>query len=277
MIYMCAIGSGSQGNAIIVGNEKCKILIDCGFQLNKLANKLLEVGLSPYDIDAIVVTHEHNDHIKGVVDLSDKCKIPLYMATRTHAVIKNKSCTGNINDAKPLQYVKTFVCPTEIDIKGIKVEPFRISHDAVYPVGYSFSDEDSKAVYATDLGAVTPTVEAAAMGADLIMIESNYDFEMLRRGKYPVFLKTRIQGIKGHLSNNNCGEFVVKLYNTGTKNFILGHISQQNNLPEIAYATTVDALSKAGAVYGKDYNLFVAEQDTPTRRIYCKYEENKMC
>ncbi len=276
MIYICALGSGSQGNAVLVGNENCKILVDCGFPLKKLASRLLAVGTSPYDINAIVVTHEHGDHIKGVTELSDKCKIPLYIASKTHSVLKNKVCTGNPNDGTPLQYAHTFNCPTQFEVNGITITPFRTSHDAVYPVGYVFSDCDGKAVYATDLGAVTPTVAEVAMGADLIMIESNYDFDMLQRGKYPAYLKARIQGIKGHLSNTNCSDFVTKLYNAGTKNFILGHISQQNNLPELAYISSVEALKAIGAEYGRDYNLFVADQDEPTRRIYCNYEKNKV-
>lgn len=275
MLFISSLGSGSRGNAVIVGNDNCKILVDCGFTLKNLAERMLSVGVTPYDLDAIVLTHEHNDHIKGIQELSNKIKLPLYLPERTYNVLKNKFSTGNKADGVPLQYACPFKCPTEIEIKGIKITPFRTSHDAVYPVGYAFCDSDSRAVYATDLGGITPSVDEAATGADLILIESNYDFNMLRVGKYPAYLKARIQGIKGHLSNTCCAEFVAKLYNSGTKNFILGHISQQNNLPELAYVATTSALSKVGATYGKDYCLHICEQDQPSKKVYCSYEKNK--
>lgn len=258
-ISFCSLGSGSKGNAVLVSGGGANILIDCGLSIKTLVMKLLQAGLNLTDIDAVLITHEHSDHIKSAAELSDGFGIPLYTHKRTARVLKDRF-TGITSGRASLNSAVVFDNTSPFDIKGLTIEPFRNPHDAVFPLGYTFTESGNKAVYATDLGEITPSFLSAAEGAKLVMLESNYDFNMLINGRYPEFLKRRILSVRGHLSNEVCADTVAKLLNNGAEKFILGHISQENNLPELVFETVTDRLKSEGAEYGKDYKLAIATQ-----------------
>lgn len=258
-ISVCALGSGSKGNSVLVTGNGHKILIDCGFGIRELSARLMAAGTTLAELEGILITHEHIDHIKAVKSAGEKHDIPVYMHERT--------CYAMGNAAPDSAYI--FSTLNGFKLAGFEVHPFPVPHDGVYPLGYSISDGDSRFVYATDLGYVTDEVLAAARGADIVMLESNYDKEMLIKGSYPYYLKQRILSERGHLCNTDCAEAVFKMLYWGTKNFILGHISQENNLKEIVYNTTAERLMREGCRAHADFELTIARQDAPSETLVC--------
>jgi len=260
-ISFTPLGSGSKGNSILVGTEEGKFLIDCGFCIKNLKERLLATGTELEEILGVVITHEHSDHIKSATMLADKYGIPIIGHEKTLRYIRNKSAEAQC--AEPGAILRTALSFSEMSpfkLAGVTVIPFRTPHDAVYPVGYRFEDGESVAVYATDIGYVSSEVKSVMKGASLVMIESNYDRDMLIHGKYPPLLKERIMSKYGHLSNDDCAFTVANLLKDGTQNFILGHISEENNTPECVAARTLGELEMQGAVNGKDFNLTIALQ-----------------
>lgn len=258
-ITVCALGSGSKGNSVLVSNGEHNILIDCGFGIRELSARLMSQGATLAGLDGILITHEHTDHVKAMKSAGDRHHVPVYLHERT--------CRA-LGAAAP---DNTFVFSTlnGFMLGGFEIRPFPTPHDAVYPVGYSISDGESRFVYATDLGFVSAEVLAAARKADIVMLESNYDRDMLVRGAYPYFLKQRILSDHGHLCNTDCAEAIRKIADWGTRNFILGHISQENNLKELVYRTTLETLEKDGGRLHKDFELSVATQDAPCETLLC--------
>lgn len=250
-IEVTALASGSKGNAVLITSGESRLLIDCGVSVTRLAAALAEAGTDFSGLKGILVTHEHDDHIRSIAAVSENYAIPVYANERTLNAVKRR--TGMKGG-----YYYTDVNP--FAAAGFEIRPFRISHDAVYPVGYSVSDGRSRFVYATDLGYFSPTVMEAAAAADIVMIESNHDVNMLIHGTYPRYLKERILGTRGHLSNLSCAQAMIKIAETGTRKFILGHLSEQNNTYELAYGTAVENMDKAGARKGEDYEMVVATQ-----------------
>lgn len=259
-ISVCALGSGSKGNAILVSGGGHKILIDCGFGIRDLSARLMSQGVSLAELDGVLVTHEHTDHIRAIKSVGDVHGVPIYLHERT--------CRA-IGPAVP-ENAFVFSTLNGFRLGGFEIRPFPTSHDAICPLGYAISDGESKFVYATDMGYVTRKVFAAAKGADIVMIESNYDKEMLINGSYPYFLKKRILSDHGHLCNTVCAEAVRQIADWGTKNFILGHISQENNKKEIVYRTTLEVLEKEGGKLSKDFEIYIAEQDFPCETVLCR-------
>ncbi len=228
-----SLGSGSRGNATLVHIGGSYILIDNGFNLREITRRL---PVDPKFISAILLTHEHSDHLEGVPALSREYSIPVYMPTALSEVTRAKTEGVEVvlkNDGESV-------------IDGVKVTAFRVPHDAKYTVGYKLQKENESFASVTDLGEFTGAIFNNLKGTDTVLIESNYDEEMLRGGAYPPILKKRIEGRLGHLSNGNCAEAVVRLGESGTKRFILGHISENNNIPELAYARVMEALELSG-------------------------------
>ena len=259
-ISFTPLGSGSKGNSILVSNERHKFLIDCGFSYKGITEKLALVDVKPEEIEAVIITHEHTDHVKCVHTLSKMCNIPIYATQKTLVEIDRSigPVNGRVVDMRGL------------NIGGIDVLPFRIPHDAVDPVGYAFADKNSKALYATDLGHMTLEIKALAKDSDLIMIESNYDETMLKNGPYPVFLKRRIASDTGHLSNSSCSKAILEIIESGPKQFILGHLSENNNTITKAREALDNVMKKAGAEEGKDYMACIAVQHTVTATVLSK-------
>ncbi|MHC1719409.1 MAG: MBL fold metallo-hydrolase [Clostridiaceae bacterium] len=258
MIF-CPLYSGSSGNSIFVSSGKTRLLIDAGLPGKSIENALGQIGHTAADIDGIFVTHEHIDHTKGVGVLSRKYDIPIYANASTWDAIK-----GSIGKIKE-HNIKIF--EGAVSINDMEVNGFSISHDAVCPTGYSISAGKKKACIATDLGFFSEEVKANIEDADIVLLESNHDVEMLKFGPYPYVLKRRILSNIGHLSNNDCGEAIVSIMNHKFKNIILGHLSKTNNYPELAYQTVVNILWDNGIDTDKELSIGMAKRDMPSNYI----------
>ena len=252
MAKFCSLYSSSEGNCTYIGASSGGILIDIGVSAKKAEEALTGIGISPDSIKAIFITHEHSDHIKGVRVFASRHKIKVY-ATR-----------GTLEGMNEAGVFKTpfdaYVMPEEgIEVAGIYVKSFETPHDSNDSCGYvALTPDGKKIAVATDIGKITPVVENAITGCDLVLLESNHDVRLLKLGPYPFFLKERILSNFGHLSNEACAEMAAKLYINGTTRFVLGHLSKENNMPQIAYETTKAALAEVGGAEGKDYILTVA-------------------
>ncbi len=230
-LNLCPLRSSSKGNATIVFSKHTRILADCGISGKELECCLAKAGISADCLDAIVVTHEHSDHTKGVGIISRKYNLPIYCNRRTWQAMKGG--LGKIKEEN-ICIIETGV---EFYINDIKVNTFSLSHDAADPIGYTFSAEDEKVAIATDTGVVTDAITDSVCGSHTVLIESNYDLNMLEIGTYPYDLKCRIKGVCGHLDNRDAASLSKTLAQSGTKKIILGHLSEENNYPPIAFET----------------------------------------
>ncbi len=253
MIRLCTFASGSSGNCTLIESDTTKILVDCGISGKAICEELKMSDIEPDSIDAIFVTHEHIDHIKSVGVLSRRFNIPVYANEKTW--IAMMPVVKIAND----KLYNEFVNNTSLQIKDITVTPFETPHDAVSSVGYTFSYKNKKVSVATDIGYVTQHIFENIKGSDIILLESNHDVEMLKKNpNYPETLKNRILGKFGHLSNSDCARFTVPLLENGTKEILLGHLSNENNTPKIAFSEAKVYLEREGAKIGKDIILNVA-------------------
>lgn len=247
-----SLRSGSRGNASLVSGGKTKLLVDCGVSGKSVTSALADVDVYPEDISAIAVTHEHIDHIAGIGVMMRRYHIPVWANAATWAAMESQ--VGKIDKS----LVNIFDNDSSFEIGEIGVKPFSIPHDAADPVGYSFVCGDEKVAVATDIGELKKDLFEAIRGSKTVLLESNHDVNMLEVGKYPPQLKRRIRGKLGHLSNDDAGraaEFLVRL---GTERIILGHLSEENNYPELARQTVICALDDAGIKCGRDVLLGVA-------------------
>ena len=252
MFKLYSIISGSSGNASLISNGKTNILIDCGTSGKRICEALAKLSLSEKSLNAIVVTHEHIDHTKGVGVLARKLKIPVYATRGTH----NCSDLGKLHDNQ----IKEVEIDVTYDICGIGVTPFSIPHDAADPCGYIFSNGEKKFATATDIGIMTDSILSRLYGCDSVLLESNHDVDMLRYGDYPYALKQRILSDIGHLSNDAAADTAIKLIENGTKHIMLGHLSDKNNTPEIAQMVTYSRLCDKGIKVGTDITLQIAQR-----------------
>ncbi len=251
--------SGSSGNASIIKNDNTTILVDCGLSGKKLTSILDGVGISCDEIDALLITHEHTDHIMGAGVISRRFNIPIYTTKKTHEAMN----IGPIRD----ESIKIIEKDSDFEIGSIGIHAFSTSHDACDPVGYSFLCENKKYSIATDTGFMSDNVFNAISGSDFVMLEANHDVDMLMYGEYPYLLKKRILGDYGHLSNDLAAQAAVKLLNSNTHHIMLSHLSDKNNVPDIAYKTVENALVKSGAKIGTDIGLCVANRYEVTEFI----------
>ncbi len=240
--------SGSSGNCALLSDGHTAILADCGLSCKKLEEALAKTSISPSDLSGIVITHEHSDHVRGLASIAKKYNLPVYATAKTHEAIK-------LNPAENIKYISPDI---NFEIGTIGVLPFSIPHDAAGPVGYNFFFGEKKLSIATDIGEMTDDVFSHLKGSLAVLLESNHDIEMLKSGRYPLVLKRRILGKFGHLSNDAAAQTSLELAKTGTRHIMLGHLSNENNTPNIAYTNTADYLTKNGAELGKDVALSVA-------------------
>ena len=259
MIF-CSLYSGSSGNSIFVSTGKSKVLIDAGMPGKSIEKALNEIGETCKDLNGIFVTHEHGDHTKGVGILSRKYDIPIFANTRTWEVMVNS--LGNIKD----ENIK-IINNSNTSINDIDVLSYDIPHDAVAPCGYALIHDNKKVCIATDLGHFSSIVRKQLKDADVILLESNHDVEMLKFGPYPYSLKRRILSDVGHLSNDACGEAIVELTDHKPKRIVLGHLSKTNNFPELAYKTVINILKENNIELNKDVILSMAKRDMPSNFI----------
>ena len=224
-----------------IASSNTNILIDVGVSYKAINEGLKSINLSIKDIDAILITHEHSDHIKGLPLLCRKNDIPIYACIETARCIKDDLDSKNIqSNIIALDY------NMPIKINNIEICPFETSHDAVMPCGYILKDDTSTITFATDLGYISPTVYDSLSKCNYAILESNYDNAMLEFGKYPYLVKKRIKGITGHLSNDDCGQAIAKLASEGHTRFLLAHMSENNNNMDLARQTVDSILFQNG-------------------------------
>ena len=236
MFNFYSLYSGSSGNCLLVETSNTKILIDAGESSKKISSALSSVSIEPNEIDAILVTHEHSDHVKGLGTFSKKYDIPVYANSKTWDAMQEQS--SKISEKN----IKNFTIEENFEIGDLKIHPFKIPHDAVNPCGFNIFNGDEKISIATDIGHMTSTIAHKLEDSSFLLLESNYDPEILKCSAYPYPLKQRIAGPNGHLPNEEAGKTISFLMNSGLKAVMLGHLSKENNFPELAYRTVVDTL-----------------------------------
>ncbi len=232
-IDLCSIASGSSGNSIYIGSDRTHILVDAGISKKRIVSGLESFGIKGEELDGIFVTHEHNDHIKGLGVMARKYEVPIYGTKGTIAAIKNSSCIGEV----PEDLFREVEADADIAVGDLTIHPFKISHDAAQPVAYRVACGDRQVAVATDMGMYDDYIVDNLSGVNILLLEANHDVKMLEVGPYPYYLKKRILGDKGHLSNELSGRLLCKLLHKDLKEIILGHLSQENNYPELAYET----------------------------------------
>ena len=253
MIKFCTLFSGSSGNAVFLSTERGSILIDCGMSGKQTLEAMQQNGLPPEELKAILITHEHSDHVKGAGILSRRLGLPIYATEGTWQGME--TAVGEI----PSHHRVVITAGESFFLNDLEIMPFSIPHDANDPTGYRIYTPKASVAIATDLGYFADQVRDAVTGADVVLLESNHDPEMLKQNAfYPAHLKKRILGRKGHLSNESGAAAAVELAQNGTRHLLLGHLSSENNTPDLAYRTTLCALERAGAEVGQDVTLNVA-------------------
>ncbi len=255
MSMFCTLFSGSSGNCTFISDGSTRLLIDAGVSAAKICAALADIGYSPFDIDGILLTHEHRDHVAGVSILSRNYSIPVYANVGT--MERTLATTGWIFD----DYIHTFKSNERFCIGDIEVFSFSIPHDTIDPVGYTFRFDGKYYSVATDMGCVTESVLRHLCKSEAVLIESNHDVQMLKDGPYPYHLKKRILGESGHLSNENAAHLAAQLVKWGTKRVTLGHLSEKNNTCQRAYDTTAECFERSGIKTGTDVILQVAPKD----------------
>ncbi len=255
MIKFCSLFSGSSGNCIFLGTDKTKILIDTGLSAKRIIEALGSIGEKPSDISAVLISHEHIDHIRGAGIFSRKFDVPIYANENTWRAME--ALIGPVN----IKNKRHFDVGREFEITDVCVNPFNIPHDAADPVGFNFYTGNKKITTATDIGHINKELLKYLEGSDLLFLESNHDVEMLKVGPYPWHLKKRIMGDRGHLSNETAGKVIAYMAQKGTRRFLLGHLSRENNFPELAYQTVCNALGEKRISAGMDVELSVALRD----------------
>ncbi|MDN4081389.1 MBL fold metallo-hydrolase [Paenibacillus polymyxa] len=258
-ISFTVLSSGSTGNATVVRNEDTTLLIDAGLSAKRIDELLKERDLSGEELDGILVTHEHSDHVKGLGAMARKYNLPIYANEKTWFAISN--AVGQIADDNR----RILETGATREFESLRVESFGISHDAAEPVGYSFYDGTEKLSVATDLGYVSDKVKQAISDADVLVLEANHDVEMLRMGRYPWNIKRRILSDIGHLSNEMAGAILSELLTGRTKRTYLAHLSRDHNMMELAKLTVRGAMEDRGCFYkDSEFRLCDTYYDRPT-------------
>ncbi|UCD77728.1 MAG: MBL fold metallo-hydrolase [Desulfobacterales bacterium] len=254
-LAICTLASGSKGNATYISDGQTSILIDAGLSGIELQRRLTSRGLDPADLNAIIVSHEHSDHTKGVGILSRRYKLPVYINQPTQSASAE---LGRLHEIRP------FECGTTFSIRNLSIHPFSISHDAEDPAGFTIGCNGTRMAIATDLGIATAMVKEHLKQCSLLILEANHDPQMLETGPYPWPLKQRIQSRVGHLSNADSKKLLHELQHEKLQHVILAHLSEINNTPHKAFAEVSHALTRCSA------ELTVADQYTSGPVIYLK-------
>lgn len=247
-VTVSVLASGSRGNCTIVASAHTKILVDAGISCRETFKRMKALSEDPHTLSAIVITHEHSDHIYGLATLAKKLRIPVFMTGATHHAWAR--AMRDQNGEKPqLEKFEHFEAGHSFQVGDIAIKPFTIPHDAADPVGFTFRAEGIKVGVATDLGYLPLSVRDHLRGCDVLIMESNHDLEMLRVGPYPWSVKQRVMSRVGHLSNMALAEFFTTEYDNRATFVVLAHLSEQNNHPEIARKEAERALAARGGLF----------------------------
>lgn len=247
-VSVSMLASGSRGNCALVSSSRTRILVDAGISGRETFKRMKSIAEDPRSLSAILVTHEHSDHIYGLATLAKKLRIPIFMTGATHQAWAR--ALRNENGLRPrLEKYEAFHAGCSFQVGDIAVQPFTIPHDAADPVGFTFRAEGIKVGIATDLGYVPLSVQDHLRGCDVLVMESNHDLEMLRVGPYPWSVKQRVMSRVGHLSNAALADFFTNDYDNNATFVVLAHLSEQNNHPEIARRGAEQALAARGSLF----------------------------
>jgi phosphoribosyl 1,2-cyclic phosphodiesterase len=255
-LRICVLGSGSRGNCTWIATERTRVLVDAGFGFKETSARLAAVGQSLQGCDAIVISHEHQDHIGGLRSLVKKLRIPVYIAPAANDAVQWDE------KMKAISYFQTFNPGQKFAVGDIEFAPFSIPHDAADPVAFAFETQGIKAAVVTDLGYIPEIVKQHVRSCHCLIFESNHDLEMLKVGPYPWFVKQRVMSRHGHLSNRTTAQFLSDDYDGSAQVLVLAHMSDANNHPEIVRLTALDALSRRNI---DGTALHLAMQDSPTQ------------
>ena len=254
------LASGSSGNSFYLETPKKKILVDAGLSGKKITGLLAEIDRKPEDLDAILITHEHSDHIHGVGVLARKYGMDLYANEATWKAMEGSNYLGNVDDSQD----HFLEMGTTLTFGDLDVESFGVSHDAAAPQFYRFMKDGKSFVMLTDTGYVSDRMAGIVENADGYLIESNHDVEILRAGSYAWRLKQRILSDLGHLSNEDGADAMIRTLGNKTKKIYLGHLSKENNIKELAHMTMVNQLARADLAVGHDFDVLDTSPDTAT-------------
>ena len=244
------LSSGSKGNTTFIESGNTKILIDLGNSCKYVTDKLKQIGVSPNEIDAILITHTHIDHVKGLKVFINKYKTKVYISNKMK---------------KDLDYLENYQLIDEIlNIKDLLINTIKTSHDTEESFGYVIESNKKSLVYITDTGYINEKYYKLLSNRNIYIVESNHDIEMLNNGPYPFKLRQRILGDKGHLSNYDCSKYLSKFIGDSTKCIMLAHLSQDNNTPSIAYDTLIERLNNNNQSIDK---IIILEQDTISEEV----------
>lgn len=246
-LQLCSLNSGSCGNATYIAAGSTRLLVDAGLSGKAITQALHQIGVLPETLSGILVSHEHVDHVRGIGVLARKFHLPVYANYRTWQSMHR--LVGEV----PAAQRRIFESDQDFFIEDLNILPLVIPHDAAEPVAFRVYHDQYSVAVATDMGYVPKRVLQRLAGADLVLLESNHDPDMLKRNdRYPLVLKNRILGTNGHLSNLDCGQTLVKLSDSGVRYALLGHLSQDNNTPELAMNTVTETLLRSGLSPGRD-------------------------
>lgn len=259
MLTLTTLASGSSGNCLLVSDGRTHVLVDAGISCRRICNGLKELGVDPAELSGVLITHEHSDHISGLTTLTKQRQVPVYASRGT-----GRQLCYRIPFLEDL--LRPFVPGEGFSIGGLDIGTYPTPHDAAESVGYTLSAGGRKAAVVTDLGYVTDQVRDSIRGAHLLVAESNHDVEWLQSGPYPYYLKARILGDRGHLSNEAGAQLACTAVEGGARTVVLAHLSHENNTPARAHEVTRMALEHMGAQVGKDVTLDVAPRSETGRR-----------
>lgn len=264
------LASGSSGNVTFIEEGSTRLLIDCGCSATYIESVLSEIQVDPRSLQAILITHGHYDHISGAGVLSRRFNLPIFATFGTWMDMAGYKKLGYINPENK-RYLTSgpdlFSQPLTFD--NLEITTFAIPHDAQEPIGFRVDNGSSTAVFATDLGHLNSRLKQAILGAKFVLLESNYDRNMLYEGRYPLYLIKRIDGDLGHLSNDWAARFAFELVKTGTQHIVLAHLSKENNRPQLALETVTRFLEDQGVQPDRDLQLQVACRSCPSGMVYC--------
>ena len=262
---LVSIASGSSGNCIYIGTDHTHILIDAGISVKRIEKGLSELGVKASELSGILITHEHSDHIGGLGVFSRRNEIPIYTTIETYEQIRASKSVGELPEGLHREIFPDVV----FSLGDMEISPFSIDHDAANPCAFRVDCAGSAAAVVTDLGNYSQYTINHLKGLDAILLEANHDVHMLEAGPYPYYLKRRIMGNRGHLSNDSAGRLLGEVLHDHFKKALLGHLSKENNYAELAYETVrLEVTAGENAYQGSDFDIAVADRAQMSEIVY---------